>query len=129
MVLLHVTAAVGVLGVEISSSSLIAVFGSWVFGEVGVVALGTAGVVIVGGTVVVDVDVDEDFDVVDEGVVVVNVVVVVTIIDLVISSFSVVLVVVISFTAVVVALFRISVASHKNCAINSAKRGTSKAVI
>lgn len=78
MVLLHVTAAVGVLGVEISSCSLVAVFGSWVFGEVCVVVLGTVVVVIVGVRVVVDVDVDEDFDVVVEGFVVVVVVVVVT---------------------------------------------------
>lgn len=129
VVLLYVIVVVGVLGVEISLFLFIVVFGFWVFGEVGVVVFGIVGVVIVGGIVVVDVDVDEDFDVVDEGVVVVNVVVVVIIIDLVILLFFVVLVVVILFIVVVVVLFRIFVVLYKNCVINSVKRGMSKVVI
>lgn len=124
MVLLHATAAVLVVGLDLGG--LVVTFVVGMFCEV-------VGVSLMGGVVVFfmvlagvyNFDFGGDGDSVEEEFVVVSVV------DSVILLFSVVLVVVVvvvvSFTAVLVALF--FVASHKDCAINSAKRGTSKAVI
>lgn len=120
MVLLHATAAVLVVGLDLGG--LVVTFVVGMFCKV-------AGVSLMGGVVVFFMVLAVVFNF-DDGDSVEEEFVVVSVVDSVILLFSVVLVVVVvvvSFTAVLVALF--SVASHKDCAINSAKRGTSKAVI
>lgn len=122
MVLLHATAAVLVVGLDFGG--LVMKFAFGVFCKViGVSLMGVVAVVVVVLAVVIDVDVGDDVDSVDEKFVVVFVVE-----SVILFSVVLVVVVIVSSTSVVVALI-LSVVSHKDCAINSAKRGTSKAVI
>lgn len=103
MVLLHVTAAVLVLGVKLDSDMFVVLFGFGWFCEIDGVVLVRFGFVVVAGGV--DVDVDDDVEAANERFIDVSVCDSFILFSVVAVVVVAAVVVVVSFTSVVVALF------------------------